>query len=313
MSFSSSPLRYPGGKSFLAPFLEQVIQANGITHGTYVEAFAGGAGAALQLLFAGSVERIILNDFDRGVYSLWKSILKKPDELIGLIKGKRVSIPEYHRQKSILFSNERHDYLSLGFATLFINRCNRSGIIKKGTGPIGGKKQIGKWKIDARFNKKELIRRIQKIVSKRDHIEIHNLDALKFLHLISSRSDIDPQNTLVYLDPPYFVQGSKLYNSFYKEKDHTDLCAYLGSTMKFKWVVSYDDCDFIKELYQSIAANKVTFDFLYSANHKRSGQGELLMHSQNCWMPQNSAIEVSLHDFLKTFIKGRIKRDFALV
>ena len=66
---------------------------------------------------------------------------------------------EWEKQKRI-YENTRSEFL-LGFATFFLNRTNYSGVITGG--PIGGFEQKGQWKIDARFNKKSLIDRIERI------------------------------------------------------------------------------------------------------------------------------------------------------
>lgn len=69
--------------------------------------------------------------------------------------------------------------LTIGFSTFFLNRTNRSGILKGGV--IGGKNQEGQWKLDARYNKSDLISRIQKISKNRERIDLYNMDAIDFI------------------------------------------------------------------------------------------------------------------------------------
>jgi len=145
----ASPLRYPGGKTGLSTFLSKLILENNICDYTYVEPYAGGAGAALKLLFENRVSSIIINDFDRAIYSFWKSAVFQSEKFIDKIESTEVTIEEWNNQKEI-YLNKRSNQFDLGFATFYLNRTNRSGIIEGG--PIGGIKQKGKWLINARWN-----------------------------------------------------------------------------------------------------------------------------------------------------------------
>jgi DNA adenine methylase len=171
-----SPLRYPGGKSFLSKFLVDVIDYN-YPIDTYIEPFAGGAGAALALLINNHVKQIILNDADDLIYKFWHVTLNRSKELAEKIKATPINIKEWKKQKAIL-SNKHADDLDIAFATLFLNRCNRSGIIFTG-GPIGGYEQAGTWKVDARFNKENIIDRIKTIAQYKGQIKIYNFDAMQ--------------------------------------------------------------------------------------------------------------------------------------
>lgn len=153
---SVSPLRYPGGKTKLVPFLSHTISINQIKNPIFCEPFAGGAGLSLKLLLEGKVERIILNDVDQGIYSFWYAVFFDTQRLIDKITEIEVSLEERERCKKVLFecsnSGKTSGYnFDLGFATFFLNRVNVSGIIKGGA--IGGIKQEGKFKIDSRFGK----------------------------------------------------------------------------------------------------------------------------------------------------------------
>ena len=143
-----SPLRYPGGKKRLSDFIGLMIENADIPNCTYVEPFAGGAGVALALLFDGKVENIIINDFDKAIYSFWRAVKQEPEQLIEKIKSTPITIDEWYRQKKIYLSQSTYS-IDLAFATLFLNRTNRSGILT--AGPIGGYSQAGEWKLDVRF------------------------------------------------------------------------------------------------------------------------------------------------------------------
>ncbi len=130
-----SPLRYPGGKAGLSGYLSTLIKNNNIKDCTYVEPYAGGAGAALTLLFLEKVDCIIINDLDKAIYSFWKSILTHTDKFVDKIKNAKLTIAEWHRQREI-YRNKKSNQLELGFAAFYLNITNRSGIIEGC--PIGG-------------------------------------------------------------------------------------------------------------------------------------------------------------------------------
>ena len=169
-----SPLRYPGGKTKIAPLVNAIMKKADIKDGIYIEPFAGGCGVALALLLSDKVKHIVINDMDITIYAFWHSILNDTDEFIELIKKTQVTIEEWHKQKEIFLNKDSNKLLELGFATFFLNRTNRSGILK--AGPIGGYNQTGNYLIDARFNKKNLIKRIERISQYKDKISLFNLE-----------------------------------------------------------------------------------------------------------------------------------------
>ena len=267
MNKSASPLRYPGGKAKLTKLLHQVISKNFAQKPVYIEPFAGGAGAALNLLFNNSVEKIILNDADVRIYSFWKSVLEQNDNFIEHIKSNDVDLPNWERYRNIYLSPEDHCTLEVGFATFFLNRCNRSGILPNG-GPIGGRNQTSKWKIDARFNKETLIDRISKIGTWKDRIEAKNTDAIELIkHLESNSSELE---RFYYIDPPYYKKGSRLYLNFYRHKDHEELSTCIKEIKRSKWILSYDNTDEIKKMYSGYKIQEYTLN--YSANIIQSGK-----------------------------------------
>jgi DNA adenine methylase len=213
MTIANSPLRYPGGKQVLARIVAHLVRINGSSGGTYVEPYAGGAGVALALLFAEHVNRVMINDADLRIFAFWKSILLQTDKFVALLQKTPATVDEWARQRNIYQHPQRYSSLRLGFATFFLNRCNRSGIIANG-GPIGGQDQAGKWKIDARLNRMELERRIRRVAMFRDRISISNADAIDFLdgEMLALKNRGKP---FVYLDPPYYAKGQELYLNHY--------------------------------------------------------------------------------------------------
>ena len=242
-----SPLRYPGGKASLAAFLARTIELNGLSGCSYLEPFAGGAGAALRLLREGVVSEIHLNDLDPHIVSFWRAVLDEPERFAEAILSVPLNIAEWKRQQEIFQLADFTNPFEVGFATFYLNRCNRSGIII-GAAPIGGYEQAGMWKIDARFYKDSLAKRVLAIGRRKDEIYITNMDALDFLTERFSGSQ-GPRAVFAYLDPPYYSNGRRLYTNSYDDDDHTALAQYVQCRENLKWVMSYDDTDFIRNLY----------------------------------------------------------------
>ena len=276
-----SPLRYPGGKTSLAPLLTEVVKINDLGGGVYIEPFAGGAGAALKLLLAEQVSEIYINDLDKKIYSFWMAILNQTDDFIRLLRSTPITVWQWRKQKAILKEPGKHSRLEVGFATFYLNRCNRSGVLNGG--PIGGINQDGNYKIDARFNKKELQQRIEKIALYRDRITVKNLDGIAFLNWIFSNRTVDAANSLIYMDPPYFKKASSLYDVYFRDSDHRKLADYLKQRRPFRWIVSYDDTALIKRLYKD---RRHVLLMQYSAHTVRLGR-ELVIFSSNCQLPRN--------------------------
>ena len=293
----STPLRYPGGKSVFTDYFQAYIEINHIQNVIYAEPYCGGAGAAINLLLKGSVSKIILNDANFSIYAFWYSLKYLGNEFINLFETTEVTLIEWKKQREI-FKNSKantdnESILKLGFATFFLNRCNRSGILT--AGPIGGQSEIGQAnassKISARYNKSALRVKINKIIDKRDQIIVTNLDALSFLKLqIETQPEIDLNNTFVYLDPPYFKQGSSLYMNYYKQADHRILAEYLNECLSFHWILSYDNVAEIRELYRDFV--QYSFYLNYSAQHSKLGC-ELLVSSRQSILPASNIIRTT--------------------
>ena len=260
--FHYSPLRYPGGKTSLFPFFDRVMRENGLEHVTYVEPYAGGAGAALALLLLEKVDRIVINDFDPAIYAFWKSAIFSSERFIASIMSTSVSVKEWRRQRQI-YRDPKSKQFELGFATFFLNRTNISGILDGG--PIGGLDQHGKWKIDARYNKQGLIERICQLAAYKNRITVCNKDGVK---LISEY--LGKRNTFVYLDPPYFAKGATLYLNHYQKKDHEALARKLNKKAEACWLLTYDNQREIRDLYPK--RQIMGFSLRYNAYEARSGK-----------------------------------------
>lgn len=278
-----SPLRYPGGKAKLADFLISVINHNELSEPHYVEPYAGGAGAALRLLFEEHVSSITINDADPRINSFWLAVTKHNAAFIELLLDAKVELREWKRQREIYEKRDLRKILELGFATFFLNRTARSGIIHNG-GPIGGHGQKGKYKINARFNKINLARRIQRIGMYSDRIHISSDDGLSLLKKLN-QCHAKSKQTFVYLDPPYYAKGPELYLNRFNHRQHQLLASYLSSPKNFPWIMTYDDVDAIRKLYTLFP--QFNFNLQYSVTTARKGT-ELLIHPSSVLIPEES-------------------------
>lgn len=267
-----SPLRYPGGKGRIANFVKLLLLKNDCVGGEYHEVYAGGASVALALLYEQYATRVHINDVNRSVHSFWDAALNKTDGLCKLIRDTEVTFDEWQRQREIQRATQV-DPLSLAFSTFFLNRTNRSGIIRAGV--IGGKAQGGRWKLDARYNKADLIRRIEKIGRHKSQISLTRLDASDVLRtlIVSPPS----KRSFVYLDPPYYCKGGDLYENAYGASDHETI-ATLVAQLQCHWLVSYDAVDEILALYASFSGMEYTLS--YSAQTRYRGS-EAMFFSPN--------------------------------
>ena len=240
----ASPLRYPGGKTRLASFLANVMDKNFSKHEKIilVEPYAGGAGASLALLFAGKVNKIIINDFDKAIYTFWQVAVSGTDDLIQKILRTEITVDEWRKQKNI-YETTRNDY-KLAFATIFLNRTNRSGILN--ARPVGGMGQNSEWKINARFTKQTIIDRLKKIKKFRNKIEVSKFDGVQLLDKLEKMSQAE--SYFIFLDPPYYQKGKSLYLNHYNDEDHKSLANFL-ETSSLKWFMTYDDVPYINDLY----------------------------------------------------------------
>jgi DNA adenine methylase len=272
-----SPLRYPGGKNKLSAFLAKICIDNCI-HNHYVEPYAGGASVALFLLLEGYVSKITINDKDRSIFAFWYSVKNNCEELCNLIDKTETTIENWHKQKEIQKQKEVVDLLTLGFSTLFLNRTNRSGIIKGGV--IGGISQEGNYKIDCRFNKEDIKRRIRLISKYGSDIEIYNYDAIDLIDKIQLTAT--NTGTIFYFDPPYYLKADQLYMNHYMDEHHKGVSDKIKSINNVHWIVSYDDNINIEKLYSNLPTKKYSFN--HSAGISKSGK-EIMFFSHNLKQP----------------------------
>jgi len=257
---SASPLRYPGGKASLTSVLRGVLEANNFGNRLFVEPFAGGAGASLSLLFQEAVPRIHLNDLDAGIFAFWWSALNRSEQFATMVRRTPATLSQWRRHRAN-FQRKRQCRLGLGFSTFFLNRCNHSGIIATG-GPIGGTRQSGMWKVDARYNQAALVQRLERIAMFRDRISLSRLDACALI-----RTKLN-QDAFLFIDPPYYHKGQELYLNALDQQYHARLANVLQESDSKAWVLTYDDCPEVHQLYSGWARVQ-RYSLRYSAAVRR--------------------------------------------
>lgn len=277
---NNSPLRYPGGKNKLSPFISLLIEKTKIENPIYVEPFAGGAGVALNLLISGTVNEIVINDYDKAIYSVWKSILLDTERFVNFIETVPLNIDEWKKQKNIYLNSKKYSF-ELAAATFYLNRTNHSGILS--AGPIGGYKQQGNFLIDARFNRQRLVERVRLIAKYKSQIHIYNKDVRSF---ISNYLDKYIDRAFVYFDPPYFNKGKALYKNYFDYKDHQEISQLIGQ-IQCPWMVTYDNVDEIINLYRNYTCRYFDLNYSVANNGKKS---EIMFLSNNDFYPTDEEL-----------------------
>ena len=285
-----SPLRYPGGKGKLASFMEYMIDQLGHRGGTYIEPFAGGAGIAMELLLRNVISRIVINDYDKAVWSFWKAILTETDRFVEEIRTVPLTVDEWQKQHEILVTKNDKYSFELGFAAFYLNRTNRSGIIKGGV--IGGQEQAKDWKMDVRFKREELVTRIQRIAARKKDIKLYNKDVNSF---IKNYVPLYEENALIYFDPPYFRKGQQLYMNFFNYKDHVRIEQEIREHVNCDWIITYDYEPQIEEIYHNY--NLRLYDLNYSVSTKRKAN-ELMIFKNGIIIPPDEELnskKINIH------------------
>lgn len=275
-----TPLRYPGGKQKLTPFIQEILEANDLGGGEYAEPYAGGAGVAIELLLSRKVSKVHLNDAAKPVYAFWKSVVKESEAFCRRIYSVSLSVEEWKKQKEVL-ENPKSRIFDLGFSFFFLNRCNRSGILS--AGPIGGYNQDGNWKIDARFTRLDLIRRIEAIALFSKNIRVNNMDGEDYIRRYIPKL---PENSLVYCDPPYLEKSNRLYLNYYRPEDHKRISKTIQK-IKSPWIVSYDNSDQILSYYRKFRS--FVYSLQYNAATAFKGE-EVFIFGRNTDIPSSSKL-----------------------
>ncbi|WP_418733696.1 DNA adenine methylase [Ellagibacter sp.] len=267
MATTYTPIRYPGGKTKLYPEIKAILESNDLLGHPYAELFAGGAGLAIKLLLKGDVSSIVINDFDRAVYCMWDAVVNHAEELCEFIDSVVLDIETWKAMRAVYRSSDDVGDFELGKAAFYLNRTNVSGIL--GGGVIGGLKQAGNYKMDVRFNRETLKKKVMDIAARRSDIEVTRLDAEDFINDRMSDSEL-----FAYLDPPYVQKGPGLYRSAFDEAKHRSLARKVGDA-RSKWVVTYDADKLIDDIYGDYERGDL--EISYTANVKTVGKEKIIL------------------------------------
>jgi DNA adenine methylase len=259
--------------------VRSIIEANDLLGCAYSEVFAGGAGLAIKLLLKGDVSSITINDYDWAVYCMWDAIVNKSDDMCAFIDSAVLTPDEWQRHREVYRDRDAADALALAESTLYLNRTNVSGIL--GGGLIGGMEQNGTYKMDARFNRETLKRKIRRIAGQNNRITVTHLDAEQFVD-----KRLQSPNEFAYLDPPYVQKGPGLYESSFDEKKHRSLAKKI-SACPCKWLVTYDADELVEELYAGFSQNELDINYTANTRIRTIGKEKVILGLGLEW-PQTS-------------------------
>lgn len=282
-----TPLRYPGGKRRLADVVIRLLDANGLTDVQYAEPYAGGAAIAMGLLLEDYASVVHINDLARPVYAFWHTVIHDNDWLCKRLDSARVSISTWRRQRAVYRRRESVGLADLGFAALFLNRTNRSGIISGGV--IGGLEQRGEWGLDARLNKPELIARIRKIGRHASRIRLYQMDALDFTQKVIPTLG---KRAFVFYDPPYIEKGKDLYLNEYTIAGHQKLASRVKKLSQ-PWVITYDHSAIAHGLYDR--HRRIVYNIHYVAQGRHLGREVMFLSDAINVPPVPSLLGKTMH------------------
>lgn len=273
MPTTYTPIRYPGGKTKIYPEIKAIMEKNCLSDLPYAEVFAGGAGLAVKLLIKGDVPSIIINDYDRAVYCIWNAIVNNGEDMCKFVSEVPLNIDTWLHCREVYRSRDAVDDYELAKAAFYLNRTNVSGIL--GGGVIGGQAQNGSFKMDARFNRETLCRKIRDISALKSSIRVTCLDAEEFIS-----EELQNPNVFAYLDPPYVQKGPDLYRSSFDEAKHRAL-ANMVAQCQSKWVITYDADTLINDIYANYSSSNI--DITYTANVKTVGKEKIILGPSLEW------------------------------
>lgn len=269
-----SPLRYPGGKAWLTPFITSIITQLNISKPHFIEPFAGGLGLSCSLYKTGIIHRIGYFDKDPMVMNFWDTITNPmlAKDLAERVETAPLTVAEYDRQKNI-YRDGAGDSMERALAFLYLNRVNRSGILTGGL--IGGREQSGKYTMGARFNRKRIADRILQ-VSKYMYTPIIEPTFRKTMNYYAH-----DKRSIMFLDPPYVQKGGSLYPTRMSGAEHIDLlntlCDYSDTGY---WLCTYDNAPLVVDYADRLHMYRFTLP--YSVNTHRT-ESELLIVSSKVY------------------------------
>jgi len=264
-----SPFRYPGGKTWLIPYVREWLHSRSRTPSRLIEAFAGGAIVSLTAAFERLAKHILFAELDEGVASVWKVVLNGQAEWL----AKQILNFELssHAVRSIL-SKPTSTLREKSFQTILRNRVQRGGIMAAGAGLIKeGENGRG---LKSRWYPETLARRIREINRLKDRLTFIEGDGFKLIE--EHKADKD---AVFYIDPPYTLAARRLYSAW--KVDHARLFAAM-SACKGDFLMSYDNTDEVVKL-----ARQFGFESrgIAMKNTHHAKMTELLIGRDLAWLP----------------------------
>jgi len=254
-----SPLRYPGAKLRLFDPIAETLELNSLKPKLFCEPLGGGLSVSLRLLTNNLVENIAVGERDPLVAGFWKTVFNDAEWLLDQIERLEITLENWKTYRDRVCRTNREYALTC----LFLNRTSFSGILAESAGPIGGQNQTSDYKIDCRFNKRDLVKRIREASELKNRVEFVNKGDWKSTVQKVRTLDYEPQETFFYFDPPFYEKADRLYRYFFDNRDHHDLCRFL-KTFKRPWLLSYDNAEEIVKMYSSNGNGRNLVEHLYS-------------------------------------------------
>jgi len=262
-----SPLRYPGSKKYLVPYLVEIIKYNNLCPDVLIEPFVGGGNISMHFLIHNIVKSVIISDKDKLIYSFWKVLFTNPNYLVDFINKTEINLENFYKYKKIAKSNRRHKIEVLAEACIFLNRTSFSGLLTDRVGPLGGKSQTSKYKIDCRFNRKNLVEKIRKLTEFSENVTVLNHDWQDTIDYVTKLINVENkiEKPLFYIDPPFYKKADELYRFYFEQDEHESLCASILN-LNYSWVLSYDNADEIIKMYKEQKCENINIEMPYSVN-----------------------------------------------
>jgi len=245
--YPKSPLRYPGGKNRAIKSIISLIPEN---ETKLCSPFLGGASIELACTTRMTVYG---SDIFEPLTDFWKSLITNKEELINKVKSYfPLEKKEFYKLQKKLLNIE--DPIERGAAFFVLNRSSFSGTTMSG-GMSPGHPRFTISSID----------RLKQFNAENFYVE--NLD---YKDTINKHND-----AFYYLDPPY-LNGQALYGvkgNTHKDFDHEELAKILHD--KERWILSYNDCQEIRNLYSSFTI--ISIEWVYGMSKNKSSNEILIL------------------------------------
>ena len=263
-----SPLRYPGGKTWLIPQVRQWLWKHGGVGRTLVEPFAGGGIVTLTAIMEQLVDTAIMIEKDESVGAVWQAILGRSGRRL----AEQIRNFEFTRENvTATMCRKPHHLRDRAFQTILRNRVRRNGILADGAGLLklgeAGSGLASRWYPDT------LADRVLDIVQVRHKIEITIGDGLRYIE-----KHKHCQQDIYFIDPPYSEVGKRLYR--YGAVNHETLFECV-SNLAGHFLMTYKDTSEIRDLVTRYAFECQPIEMRGGLNNTKM---ELLISPDFSWL-----------------------------